>query len=101
MDTSPCSVPDWLRFLFPLETPRQQQACRIHDARYGRGGSHEQRLWADLHFALDLLSAHMDPDRVEQYYWGVRQFGGPHWLGGDTPGACPVVPSSPDAVDAP
>ena len=108
MSDSPCSVPDWLRGLIPLETPRQQEACRRHDRRYERGGDRRQRLATDLLFALDLLGLDpwvlleveadltrkregtMDPDRAEQYFWGVRQYGGFHWEGGDHGGAPPL-----------
>lgn len=119
MSESPCSVPDWLRFLLPLETPRQQAACRRHDARYARGGDRRARLVTDLCFALDLMGADpwnlqvivadletdrdgaMDPDRAEQYYYGVRQYGGDpnHWSGGDDPGAQPLRP--PEAPQSP
>lgn len=118
MSASPCSVPNWLRGLLPMETPRQQEACRRHDTRYEKGGDRKRRLVTDLLFSLDLLGADpyllemvaadltrdregaMEPDRAEQYFWGVRQYaGGPeHWHGGDEPGAQPIPqPQPPEA----
>ena len=99
MTANPCSVPDWLRVLLPLETPAQQEACRRHDDRYEAGGPRAARLSVDLLFCQDLLAADMDPDRAEQYLWGVRMFGGGHWTGGDGPGALP--PREPDRPEAP
>ena len=92
MTASPCSVPDWLRFAIPLETPEQQDACREHDARYDRGGDRGDRLKVDLWFALDLLDHGMDPDSAERYFWGVRQYGASHWNGDDHAGALPLHP---------
>lgn len=93
---SPCSVPEWLRVIIPLETPAQQQACRWHDLEYERGGDRAARLRADLIFARLLLSAGMGPDLVEHYYQAVRDYGGPRWTGGDKPGARPLRPSEPE-----
>jgi len=94
-------VPDWLRFALPLETPAQQRCCQRHDTAYEAGGARVARLRADLTFALGLLRAGMAPDRVEQYLWGVRQYGGAHWAGGDAPGAQPLHPPPPSQVEAP
>ena len=99
MTANPCSVPDWLRVLLPLETPRQQGACRKHDEAYARGGTRADRLQADLDFCDDLLWADMDPDRAEQYLWGVRMYGASHWNGIDGAGALP--PREPDRTEAP
>lgn len=93
--TSPCSVPVWLRGLLPIETPAQQDVCRQHDHEYSLGGSHALRLRRDLKFCLGLLDADMHPDMAEQYFWGVRMYGGLHWPGGDRPGSIPQPP--PDA----
>ena len=111
-------MPEFLRALLPLETPRQQQACRRHDERYSIGGTRRQRLIDDLLFALDLLGADpnmldllrrwcienvdpyaMEPNRAEQYFWGVREYAGFAWEGGDWPGAPPLHP--PPAIEAP
>lgn len=101
MLASPCSVPDWLRFAIPLETPAQQAACRQHDEAYCLGGERAARLREDLRFARRLLHAQMTPDCVERYFWGVRQYGGTHWAGGDAPGAPPLQPPPPSVVEAP
>ncbi len=117
MGESPCSVPDWLRFALPLETPRQQRACRRHDDRYAMGGDSLGRLVNDLVFPLDLLGGdpelleavrasvlactdpeRMSPERAEQYLWAVRMYGGTHWPGGDAPGTLP--PAAPPALSA-
>jgi hypothetical protein len=90
MAKSPCSVPDWLRVLLPLETPEQQEVCREHDADYAKGGSRVKRLRADLKFAVNMLNAKMSADDAERYLWGVRMYGGFHWNGGDWPGALPL-----------
>jgi hypothetical protein len=100
-EDSPCSVPDWLRREFPLETPEQQAVCRWHDAEYADGGDRLDRLVVDLEFAMKLLDAEMEPDTAELYFWGVRQYGGRHWAGGDLPGAEPPLPPPPDDVNAP
>ena len=111
-------MPEFLRALLPLETPRQQQACRRHDERYSIGGTRRQRLIDDLLFALDLLGADpntldllrrwcienidpyaMEPDRAEQYFFGVRSWGGIFWLGGDMPGA--PLPAPPEIIESP
>lgn len=116
--TSPCSVPDWLRILFPMETSRQQEGCRRHDDRYDRGGDRRARLVTDLCFALDEMGcppelleqvmAHtawivppgsMDADTAERYFWGVRMYGGSHWRDGDGPGTLPPLP--PERSEAP
>jgi hypothetical protein len=89
---SPCSVPDWLRAALPLETMAEQACCRIHDAAYAEGGTHFDRLEVDLQFATNLLDAGMEPDKVDRYFWGVRQYGGLFWLNGDWPGAAPIHP---------
>lgn len=96
---SPCSVPDWLRLALPLETAPEQAACRQHDTLYELGGDRARRLRADLLFGLDLLAAGMDPDRAEQYVWGVRMYGHTHWPNEDGPGAPPLSPPVP--VEAP
>lgn len=93
MSQSPCSVPDWLRAIIPLETPAQQAACRKHDERYAVGGNHRRRLYTDLRFAIELLDADMEPDMAERYYWAVRMYGGSHWKGGDRAGAAPLDPT--------
>jgi hypothetical protein len=118
MNESPCSVPDWLRFAIPIETPRQQGACRRHDTRYLKGGDRRARFLADLCFALDLVgvpadllerlisqarwnisSGAMDVDDAERYFWGVRQYGCLFWPGGDAPGALPPTPpETPEAA---
>jgi hypothetical protein len=92
-------VPPWLRAIIPLETPAQQECCRRHDERYEMGGSRRLRLAVDLLFAQELLAAEMDPDMVEQYYFQVRMYGGPHWSGGDHGGALPLQP--PATTEAP
>lgn len=89
---SPCSVPDWLRFILPIETLEQQKYCDEHDVSYKQGGTHEDRLRTDLKFALGLLAAGMNPSDVDRYFWGVRQYGGFAWNGGDWPGASPLQP---------
>jgi hypothetical protein len=89
---NPCSVPDWLRAIIPLETEAQQECCREHDADYAEGGGRRARLLVDLRFAANLLHADMDPDRAEQYFWAVRQYGAPHWHGDDQAGALPLHP---------
>jgi hypothetical protein len=94
MTQSPCSVPDWLRAVIPLETLPQQVACQRHDERYEMGGSRRLRLAVDLLFTQELLAADMDPDRAEQYLWAVRQYGAPHWTGDDHAGALPLHPPS-------
>lgn len=115
MAESPCSVPDFLRAVLPLETLRQQLACRRHDDRYERGGDRLARLLADLAFGLDLLGCSptlielvlksvgdegaMGADLAEQYVWGVRMYGGGHWRNGDDAGTLP--PRPPDAVESP
>lgn len=117
-ESSPCSVPEWLRLVVPIETPRQQSACRRHDERYERGGDRRARLVADLVFGLDLLGAApemlaivteelargpldgaMDADRTEKYVLAVRQWGGLHWNGGDRAGG--VLDMRPDIIEAP
>ena len=108
MSASPCSVPDWLRVHLPLETARQQEGCRRHDHRYEQGGDRRMRLVTDLVFCLDELGISptlladvvadatyqrdgvMEPDRAEQYFYGVRSYGGLHWTGGDLGGAPPL-----------
>lgn len=116
--SSPCSVPDWLRFRLPLETPRQQEGCQRHDERYATGGDHRIRLGTDLVFGLDQLGVDplllslvyedlcrpapdgaMQAERAEQYVWGVRMYGGLHWSGGDAPGTLP--PEPPPVAEAP
>lgn len=99
MHDSPCSVPDWLRALIPLETEAQQAVCRLHDYEYGRGGTHAERLACDIRFAANLLAAGMAPESVEQYFWGVRQYGGLAWHGGDFQGSAPLT--QPLSVEAP
>ncbi len=115
---SPCSVPEFLRPLIPFETDRQQDACRRHDERYEEGGDRRARLVTDLCFALDLLGCSpalleqvmadtawlaregaMEPDDAERYCWAVRWYAGPHWHGGDSPGALP--PQPPTQTEAP
>ena len=93
--TSPCSVPEWLRFLIPLETPAQQAVCRWHDGQYDLGGSHEERLRVDLEFCRRLLEAQMAAPDAERYFWGVRQYGGGHWRGADIAGAEPLHDPNP------
>ena len=119
MTANPCSVPDWLRAIIPLESERAQAACRRHDSRYMRGGSRHMRLVTDLVFCFDLLGvppdvldmvvAHatfpeegaMEADAAERYLWFCRMHGGSptHWTGGDKPGALP--PREPDRPEAP
>lgn len=120
MSLSPCSVPELLRTLglAPLETPRQQEACRRHDEAYERGGDRTERLVADVLFGLDLLGGDpallelirmqimtkpddgaMAPDTAECYVWFVRMLGGSRWPGGDAPGALP--PREPQSTEAP
>lgn len=89
---NPCSVPDFLRVAYPMETEEQQAVCRLHDARYKAGGSHTVRLAVDLEFAMNLLHAGMTPDMVDQYFIAVRWYGGIFWAGGDMPGAPPLQP---------
>lgn len=101
MPSSPCSVPDWLRWLIPFETPAQQEACRWHDEQYALGGPRAARLSVDLDFTRRLLEAGMAPDQAERYLWAVRQYGGAHWTGGDAPGAAPLHAPDPDPVNAP
>ena len=116
---SPCSVPEWLRAIIPLESERAQAACTRHDSRYERGGDRHMRLVTDLVFCLDLLGvppdvlemlvAHatfpeegaMDGDMAEKYLWACRMyaFGPAHWAGGDGPGALPPAP--PEVSQAP
>lgn len=97
--TNPCSVPNWLRLLIPLETEWQQNACRRHDQRYALGGVRHDRLLADTYFLQELVEARMDPDLAEMYFWGVRMYGGEHWPGGDAPGVTP--PKPPETTEAP
>ena len=94
---SPCSVPEWLRGLIPLETDRQQRACLRHDDVYAVGGSRTDRFRADLYLGLDLINAGMAPDLAEIYVWGVRLYGHTHWNGDDGPGALPRVPPTTEA----
>ena len=102
MGDNSCSVPNMLRKLrlVPLETPRQQAACRRHDARYALSGDERARFISDLAFAFDLLGG--DPDFIEllvqqiltkpddgampatrahDYLFGVRAYGASHWRG--------------------
>lgn len=73
-----CSVPAWLRFVVPLETPAQQAICREHDEAYYYGGTEAERLAADLKFAYRLVSeTGMDPDTVMTYFNSVRVGGHP------------------------
>ena len=97
--TSPCSVPEWLRALIPLETEAQQAACRIHDAEYGRGGSEAERLAADLRLGLNLLAAGMDERLADAYVFSVRAHGASHWHGDAAPGG--TILSPPSITEAP
>jgi hypothetical protein len=98
MPTSPCSVPEWLRLLIPLETHAQQSACQEHDDAYNEGGTRRHRLLADIDLLDNLIWADMDPDLAEMYFWGVRMYGGMFWATGDGPGArCPQPPETQEA----
>ena len=75
-----CSVPTIFGVrLKPLETEDQKLACRIHDRLYKRGGTEEDRLMADLEFALDLLGWGMSAADVMDYFLAVHVFGGPEF----------------------
>ena len=74
-----CSVPRWLRFAIPLETPEEQAVCRTHDRAYYYGGTARERAIADATFLLGLLASSMEVSAAERYYQAVRLFGGPEW----------------------
>jgi len=76
---SPCSVPPFLRYIIPEETPAQQECCQTHDEDYGRGGSAQDRAIADARLLLNLLLAGMPYFMAEMYWKAVRDCGDSHW----------------------
>jgi len=74
-----CSVPSWLRWLVPLETPAQVAICRAHDQAYYYGGSVLNRRRADVRLRVGLLANGFSRWRACLYYIAVRLFGAPSW----------------------
>lgn len=72
---SPCSVPTWLRPLVPVEDAAWQDACRIHDEDYSRGGSERDRMIADVRFLLNMLTRGVDEAWAMKYFQAVRVYG--------------------------
>lgn len=72
-----CSIPAALQQFFP-RSPAVRACCVRHDERYYYGGSKEDRLRADLEWAIALLdTGEVSAETVEKMLAGVRAFGGP------------------------
>jgi hypothetical protein len=53
--------------------------CVTHDREYWKGGTWEQRRWADMNL-MKGVSAHGYPKMARLMYWGVRVGGSPIWF---------------------
>jgi hypothetical protein len=72
-----CSIPKALQQFFP-NSPRVRAACVHHDELYYYGGSREDRLRADLEWAMILLdTGEVSAETAEKMFQFVRALGGP------------------------
>lgn len=72
-----CSVPAFLRFAIPQETPGQCSVCEHHDEFYYYGGSRALRQLADRLLREGLIRFGMSAPRAWMYWLGVRVGGAP------------------------
>lgn len=74
-----CSVPAWLKPLFP-ETPAVRACCERHDGKYYKGGTKKQRLLADIALLVEWLdTGDVTVEQAEAGFNAVRAGGGPEW----------------------